>query len=87
MFQRIVKKYQGSLYASNAKFMDPALDLDNLVPKKSNFDMKRVLQARLEKLEKRTKRAIIDIARRKQMEEGDLTGPSTAEQLPSSDDE
>lgn len=67
--------------------MDPALDLNNLVPRKGNSDMKRVLQARLAKLEKRTQRAILDMARRKQLEEGDLTGPSSAEQLPSSDED
>lgn len=87
MFQQIIDKYEEYLHSTNAKFMDPALDLDNLVPRKSNSDMKQLLDARLRKLEKRTQRAIIEIARRKQMEEGDLTGPSTAEQIPSSDED
>lgn len=82
-----MKKHEDSLHGFNAKFMDPALDLNNLVPRKETSDMKRVLNDRLQKLEKRTQRAIIDIARRKQMEEGDLTGPSTSEQVPSSDEE
>lgn len=75
------------LRASNSKFMDPAIDLANLIPKKGNSDMKSCLNTKLHQLQKRTRRAVVDIARRRQMEDGDLTGAPATDQAPSSDDD
>lgn len=85
--QDIIDKHNDMLLNTNSKFMDPALDLDNLLPKKGNSEMKYALSKRLERLNRRTKRAIIEIARKKQMEDGDLTGPAVGEQQTSSDEE
>lgn len=72
---------------TNSKFMDPTLDLDNLVPKKANTEMKRALNEKLERLHRKTKRAIVDIARKKQLEDGDLTGATNTQTEVSSDEE
>lgn len=37
--------------------------LVNVAPKKANWDLKRDIQAKLDKLERRTQRAIIEIMR------------------------
>lgn len=86
----IIDKNDQMIRATNVKFIDPALDIDNIVPKKANSDMKRALNAKLLCLQRRTKRAILDIARKKQIEEGDLTGagaPTTATEPHLSSDE
>jgi hypothetical protein len=46
-----------------AKFASSTLDLENMVPKKSNWDLKRLVAPKLEKLERRTQLAIFDLAR------------------------
>lgn len=67
--------------------MDPALDLNNLVPKKANIEMKQALNQKLERLNRRTKRAIVEIARKKQIEDGELIGAVDVQQQVSSDEE
>lgn len=85
--QEIVDSHDKLIRSTNIKFMDPALDFENLLPKKANVEMKRALTDKLDRLSRRTKLAIVDIARKKQMEDGDLTGPAGAEPNVSSDEE
>ncbi|KAG0169699.1 Coiled-coil domain-containing protein 12 [Apophysomyces sp. BC1034] len=50
------------------------VDLFNLAPKKPNWDLKRDVEKKLEKLDRRTKRAILEIIRDRLMtENGDKT--------------
>jgi coiled-coil domain-containing protein 12 len=51
------------LSAANVKFASAALDFDNMVPKKSNWELKRALKPRLDRLERRTQRALLELAR------------------------
>lgn len=60
------------LREASVKFGDPALDLDNMVPRQGNWDMQRSLAPKLERLEQRTRRAIIEIVRQKRVDEGKL---------------
>lgn len=68
----------------NLKFNDPALDIDNLVPRKGNWDIKRSLAPKLERLERRTQRAIIRIAQKtketKRLNEPELPDTSSDEE-------
>lgn len=85
--QRVVDEHEALIRSTGAKFMDPSLDLDNLLPKKRNTELKRALSDKLESLDKRTKRALVEMARRKQMEDGDLTGAAVNDGQVSSDEE
>lgn len=64
---------------TNRKFGDPALDLDNLVPRKGNWDIKRSLAPKLARLEQRTQRAVIRMAREKARKEKVLDAPPVPE--------
>ena len=43
----------------------------NILPKNNNWDLKKQLEPKLEKLRRRTQRAIVDLLREKIAEEGD----------------
>lgn len=45
-----------------SKFASTALDLDNMIPQKSNWELKRALKPRLDQLERRTQRALVELA-------------------------
>mmetsp|Transcript_15906 Transcript_15906/g.42741 ORF Transcript_15906/g.42741 Transcript_15906/m.42741 type:complete len:132 (-) Transcript_15906:14-409(-) len=49
---------------------DPRQDTANLAPKKVNWDLKRNVAERLERLERRTQRAMMEVVRRRAEEEG-----------------
>eukprot|EP00178_Gracilaria_changii_P016520 TRINITY_DN474_c0_g1_i2.p1 TRINITY_DN474_c0_g1~~TRINITY_DN474_c0_g1_i2.p1 ORF type:complete len:134 (+),score=29.25 TRINITY_DN474_c0_g1_i2:117-518(+) len=72
VLQQIVEEQQALIRSSNRKFVDPALDLDNIVPRKGNWDMKKSLAPKLQRLEQRTKRALVEILREKQADKGKL---------------
>lgn len=74
---KVEEEQAAALAAANAKFGDEALDTENMVPKKGNWDLKRVLAPKLELLEKRTQRAILEIARARLATGGD-TGEGLA---------
>lgn len=59
------EKQKAILDAANAKFADPTTDLDNLVPKNSNWDLKAQLKPKLAILEKRTQQALLETVREK----------------------
>nr|KAJ3416138.1 Coiled-coil domain-containing protein 12 [Polyrhizophydium stewartii] len=50
------------------------LDLNNLAPKKPNWDLKRDLDKRLEKLDRRTKRVIAELNWERFKSERDIAG-------------
>lgn len=87
LLKEITQDQEDMFRLTNGKFMDPSLDLDNLIPKKGNTDMKRVLTSKLLRLQRRTRKTIIEIARKKQQEDGNLTGLQTNDQQLSSDEE
>ncbi|KAI9319101.1 mRNA splicing factor [Dichotomocladium elegans] len=49
------------------------VDLFNLQPKKPNWDLKRDVQKKLDKLDRKTQRAILELIRKRLAEEGDTT--------------
>lgn len=54
-----------------AKFASAALDLENMIPKKANWELKRSLKPRLDILERRTQRALAELARLAAQKQGD----------------
>lgn len=84
ILKQITESQEELIKSTNRKFGDPSLDLDNVVPRKANWDIERSLTPKLERLEKRTQRAILQIVQRKVAEEqeGALEQPDL-----SSDDE
>ncbi|CAO3632158.1 unnamed protein product [Cunninghamella blakesleeana] len=50
----------------------PNNDLFNLAPKKANWDLRRDVEKKLEKLDKRTQRAIVELIRQRLNEEGNI---------------
>lgn len=65
LLREITEAHAELIKSTNRKFGDPSLDLDNLIPRKGSWDMERALQPKLEKLEKRTEKAILEIVKRK----------------------
>ncbi|KAJ3314835.1 Coiled-coil domain-containing protein 12 [Boothiomyces sp. JEL0838] len=51
---------------------NPELDLNNLAPKKPNWDLKRDLEKRLERLDKMTMIAVSDLIRERLKKEGNI---------------
>lgn len=70
----------------NRKFADPALDLDNLIPRNGSWDVKKSLAGKLDRLEHRTRRAVLELAQKKAREEKDLTGGPIAETMSSGEE-
>ncbi|XP_033624874.1 coiled-coil domain-containing protein 12-like [Asterias rubens] len=59
------------------------VDLVNLAPRKPDWDLKRDIAPKLEKLERRTQRAIAELIRERiQSGQGDLSTAITASELP-----
>lgn len=56
-------EYDAVLSAAADKFRSAQLDVDNIVPKKANWELKRALKPKLDRLEKRTERALLELAR------------------------
>jgi cwf18 pre-mRNA splicing factor len=60
----VLQAEQDRLLSSSAtKFASADLDLENLIPKKANWELKRALKPRLDRLERRTQRALVEIVR------------------------
>ena len=57
------------------------VDLLNLAPRKPDWDLKRDIAGKLEKLQRRTQRAIVDIVRQRLAEEGDLSAAVSAAEM------
>lgn len=72
LLQQILDEQETMIRSANRKFADPALDLENIVPRKGNWDMKRSLAPKLQRLEQRTKRTLHELLREKQASEGKL---------------
>lgn len=45
-----------------SKFASETLDLENMIPKKANWELKRALKPSLDRLERRTQRALVEMA-------------------------
>ena len=76
---------------ANARFADPAMDLENMVPKKPNWDLKRAISPQIEALQRQTKQALLEIAQQRAMASGtgeDLASTvKHAAEVPSSEEE
>lgn len=59
----VTEKIQSQLEASTAKEVVEEVDIMNLAPRKPDWDLKRDVAKKLEKLEKRTQRAIAELIR------------------------
>ena len=59
----------------------PADDLANVLPKKQDFDLKRDVEPKLEKLERRTQRALVALLSKQQepQQQGDDATPVAAQ--------
>lgn len=93
-----IESTQEALLASvAAKFASPSLDLENMIPKKSNWDLKRAVAPQLRKLEKRTQKALRElqleaVQRRRNDTDQEASGRILAQtvahvELPESDDD
>ena len=51
----------------------------NILPKNNNWDLKKQLEPKFDKLRRRTQRAIVDLLREKLAEEGDSDSDSDSE--------
>ncbi|KAI8141576.1 cwf18 pre-mRNA splicing factor-domain-containing protein [Fennellomyces sp. T-0311] len=66
------KDYTKKALAAAAEQEKEEVDLFNLAPKKPNWDLKRDVEKKLEKLDRRTQRAILEIIRER-LSGGDKT--------------
>ncbi|KAG8226539.1 hypothetical protein J437_LFUL007880 [Ladona fulva] len=65
------------LNASNSKVIIEELDLSNLAPRKPDWDLKRDVAKKLERLERRTQKAIAELIRDR-LKEGQGQGPNSS---------
>lgn len=86
LLNKIMETQDALLRSFSRKFADPSLDLDHMVPRTGNWDMKRSLNRKLERLERRTHRAIIKAVQQKQQEEKKFQSTEVT-LIPSSSDE
>ncbi|KAI9488928.1 mRNA splicing factor [Zychaea mexicana] len=68
------KDYTKKALAAAAEQDKEEVDLFNLQPKKPNWDLKRDVQKKLDKLDRKTQRAILEIIRERLVNEGDKEG-------------
>lgn len=59
----VVSKVQNQLQAAKSKVVIDELDITNLAPRKPDWDLKRDVAKKLEKLERRTQKAIAELIR------------------------
>lgn len=59
----VVSKVQGQLESAKSKVVIDELDISNLAPRKPDWDLKRDVAKKLEKLERRTQKAIAELIR------------------------
>ena len=65
--------------------MDEDIDLFKLAPRKPDWDLKRDIQKKLDKLEKRTQHAIAEIIRKRLKEETDPASFAGGPEVPTKD--
>lgn len=63
--KRLREEYDKMLSDANAKFNNPATDLDIIVPKKVNWDLKLQFAPKLKTMQRQTHRALLEMAREK----------------------
>ena len=68
--EEITDKVKDELENENKGVVMESLDFTNLAPKKPDWDLKRDIAPKLEKLEKRTQKAIAELIRERLKEEG-----------------
>lgn len=61
--ENVVEKIQDQIEATKVKDIVEEVDLMNIAPRKPDWDLKRDIAKKLEKLEKRTQRAIAELIR------------------------
>jgi hypothetical protein len=66
--QQIEEEEKSLIKRELRQFMNDAGEQVNIVPKKANWDLKNQVEGRLEKLQRRTQRAIVDMLRQKMSE-------------------
>lgn len=86
LLEQITREHDELIKATNRRFADPSLDLDNLVPRKGTWDMEKSLAPKLERLEKRTQRALLQIVQRKLAAEQELDDVPDQPDLSSDED-
>lgn len=86
LVQEILEAQEGQMKAFEKKFADPSMDLDNMVPRKGHWDMKRALAPKIERLERRTRRTIIRLVEQKQIAEGKIGTGKGADVVSSDED-
>jgi hypothetical protein len=72
---------EAALTAASSKFTSPALDLNNMVPKKSNWELKRALAPKLARLERRTQRSVYELARKATEKQSSDVGDEAGQRL------
>lgn len=87
LLQKTVEAQAFLIRSANRKFADPAMDMDNIVPRKGNWDMKRSLAPKLERLELRTKKALVELVREERDKESKSFGPGDDVRSISSEDQ
>ncbi|ORX85332.1 hypothetical protein BCR32DRAFT_265728 [Anaeromyces robustus] len=79
--ESVVEKYTKETLEKE-KSQSNEINLQNLAPKKPNWDLKRDLEKRLEKLEKKTQICINEIIRERLKNSGDISSmPTTVEEM------
>lgn len=63
--KRMQEEYDKMMSDANAKFNNPVTDLDIIVPKKVNWDLKMQIAPKLKTLQRQTHRALLEMAREK----------------------
>ena len=64
-----------STLMESAKNTSTEIDLNTLAPRKANWDLKRDVEKKLSKLERRTKRAMAELIREKLKSEKEISAP------------
>lgn len=88
--EKMITEYKVAMEEADAKFEDPSSDLENIAPKKVNWDLKMQLEPKLATLRKQTQRALMEIVRDKVSANGTGTqlasAVSNADELSSEED-
>ncbi|XP_066581172.1 coiled-coil domain-containing protein 12 [Prorops nasuta] len=73
----IESEVQEQLEAAKTKVVIEELDINNLAPRKPDWDLKRDVSKKLDKLERRTQKAIAELIRDRLKQEHDLAAVAT----------
>uniref|UniRef100_A0A7S0BL71 Coiled-coil domain-containing protein 12 n=1 Tax=Rhodosorus marinus TaxID=101924 RepID=A0A7S0BL71_9RHOD len=75
--QEVMSAQEKMIMECKEKLLVASKDLNKLAPKKANWDLKRDISGKLEKLERRTQRSILELVRQRV---GDQEGGNTAKE-------